>query len=119
VSIEPGDIDLVCSADTARSMGTIFADALIEPVVRADSGWISDYWGRAFPAARLEWIGGPKAGVDSPSPVDFGPVAASRLETVTWEGWLLRVPPLDLQRAVSNRRGLTERVALIDAIVDH
>jgi hypothetical protein len=47
---------------------------------------------------------------------DFGPVAASRLETVTWEGWQLRVPPLDLQRAVSERRGLTARVALIDAL---
>jgi len=49
-------------------------------------------------------------------PSDFGPVAASRLETVTWEGWQLRVPPLDLQRAVSERRGLTTRVALIDAL---
>lgn len=117
-SIEPGDVDLVCSADGARRLGTLFADALIEPVVRAGSGWISDYWGRAFLAARLEWIGGPKTGVDSPSPCDFGPAAASRLETVTWEGWRLRVPPLDLQRAVSQRRGLTDRVALIDAMGD-
>jgi len=75
-----------------------------------------DYWGRAFLGARLEWIGAPKPGVDSPSPANFGPVAASRLETVTWEGWQLRVPPLYLQRAVSQRRGLTGRVALIDAI---
>ena len=95
----------------------IFADALIEPVVCDSSGSISDYWGRAFLTARLEWIGAPKARVDSPSPSDFGPIAASRLETVTWEGWQLRVPPLDLQRAVSQRRGLTTRVALIDAIL--
>ncbi len=45
-----------------------------------------------------------------------GHAAAARLERVTWEGWQLRVPPLDLQRAVSQRRGLTERVTLIDAI---
>jgi hypothetical protein len=56
--------------------------------------------------------------VDSPSPCDFGPVAASRLETVTWEDWQLRVPPLVLQRGVSQRRGLTDRVALIDAMSD-
>jgi hypothetical protein len=67
---------------------------------------------------RLEWIGAPKAGVDSPAPSDFGPIAASRLETVAWEGWQLRVPPLDMQRAVSQRRGLTTRVALIDAILN-
>lgn len=114
--IEPGDIDLVCSGDGALGLGVIFADAIIEPVVRDASSPVSEYWGRAFLGARLEWIGAPKAGVDSPSPSDFGPVAASRLETVTWEGRQLRVPPLDLQRAVSQRRGLTSRVALIDAI---
>jgi hypothetical protein len=115
-SIEPGDVDLVCSDDAALSLGTIFADALIEPVVCDSSGAVSDYWGRAFLTARLEWIGTPRAAVDSPSPSDFGPIAASRLEIVTWEGFDLRVPPLDLQRAVSLRRGLTTRVALIDAM---
>jgi hypothetical protein len=115
--IEPGDIDLVSSGETARNLGMIFADALIEPVVCDPSSQLSDYWGRAFLTARLEWIGAPKAGVDSPLPTDFGPIAASRLETVTWEGWQLRVPPLDLQRAVSQRRGLTARVALIDAML--
>jgi len=114
--IEPGDLDLMCSADGALHLGQVFADAMIEPVVLADSGWISDYWGRAFLSARIEWIGGPKPEVDSPSPCDFGPVAAARLETVAWEGWQLRVPPLDLQRAVSLRRGLTDRVRLIDAL---
>jgi hypothetical protein len=107
--IEPGDIDLVCSGDGALGLGVIFADEIIEPVVHDANSPISDYWGRAVLGARLEWIGVPKAGVDSPSPSDFGPVAASRLETVTWEGWQLRVPPLDLQRAVSQRRGLTMR----------
>jgi len=115
--IEPGDVDLVCSDDGAISLGLIFADALIEPVVCDRNGSISDYWGRAFLTARLEWIGAPKASVDAPLPSDFGPIAASRLETVLWEGWQLRVPPLDLQRAVSQRRGLAARVALIDAML--
>lgn len=115
--IEPGDIDLVCSGEGALSLGMIFADALIEPVICDSSSPISDYWGRAFLTARLEWIGAPKAGVDSPWPSDFGPVAGSRLEAVTWEDWRLRIPPLDLQRNVSQRRGLTTRVALIDAML--
>ncbi|MGD0244126.1 MAG: hypothetical protein ABSB59_27920 [Streptosporangiaceae bacterium] len=115
--IEPGDIDLVCSGEGALRLGAIFADALIEPVAYDSGSFLGDYWGRAFLGARLEWVGAPKAGVDSPLPTDFGPLAASRLETVTWEGWPLRVPPLDLQRAVSQRRGLTARVALIDAML--
>ena len=80
-----------------------------------------DEWRRGYPADTpgLDtcWIGAPKAGVDLPVPSDFGPAAVSRLETVTWERWQLRVPPLDLQRAVSERRGLTARVALIDALL--
>jgi hypothetical protein len=116
--IEPGDVDLVCSDDGAMSLGTIFAGELVEPVLCDKRGAISDYWGRAFLTARLEWIGTPRAGVDAPLPSDFGPIAASRLETVTWEGFQLRVPALDLQRAVSQRRGLTTRVALIDAILN-
>ena len=116
-SVEPGDIDLVCSGEGAVRLGAIFADELIEPVAYDSDSFLGDYWGRAFLGARLEWVGAPKAGVDSPAPVDFGPVAASRLETVTWEGWSLRVPPLDLQRAVSQRRGLTARVAVIDGLM--
>jgi hypothetical protein len=56
---------------------------------------------------------GPAA--DHPEPTDFGLVAAGRLQRVRWRTLELRVPPLDLQRAVSARRGLHERVALIDA----
>ena len=114
--IEPGDLDLVCAADDAFRLGEVFADALIEPVTASGTDWISEYWGRAFWAARIEWIGGPRASSDVPLPSDFGPAAASRLETVRWERRLIRVPPLDLQRAVSQRRGLTDRVAVIDAL---
>ncbi|HYK31994.1 MAG TPA: hypothetical protein VEV63_08530 [Streptosporangiaceae bacterium] len=114
--IEPGDIDLVCGVSDAIALGELFSDALVEPVAPAATEWISEWWGRAFCGARVEWIGGPRPWVDEPSPADFGPVAAARLETVAFEDWQLRVPPLDLQRAVNQRRGLQERVAMIDAL---
>jgi hypothetical protein len=117
-AIKPGDLDLVCTSEEAIRLGDVFADALIEPVAPAGADWISEYWGRAFWAARIEWIGGPKRAVDKPLPSDFGLVAASRLETVMWEDWPIRVPPLELQRAVSQRRGLAERVALIDMLAE-
>jgi hypothetical protein len=114
--IEPGDIDLVCEASDAVALGGMFSDALVEPVAPAASDSISEWWGRAFCGARIEWIGGPKPWVDDPLPADFGPAAAARLEAVAFEDWMIRVPPLDLQRAVNQRRGLTERVAMIDAL---
>jgi hypothetical protein len=117
VPVEPGDLDLVCDAQGATVLGDLFRDTLIEPVVPAGEEWVSDWWGRAFCGARIEWIGGARPFVDEPLPVDFGPVAASRLETVTFGGWPVRVPPLDLQRAVSQRRGLADRVAMIDTLV--
>jgi hypothetical protein len=113
---EPGDLYLVCTAEEAIGLGEVFADALIEPVAEAGAGWISDLWGRAFWAARIEWIGGPRPSADKPLLSDFGPAAASSVQTVRWEGWPIRVPPLDLQRAVSQRRGLLDRVALIDVL---
>ena len=48
-------------------------------------------------------------------PADFGPTALERSETVTWKGYEINVPPLDLQLAVSERRGLRERADLIRA----
>lgn len=45
---------------------------------------------------------------------DQGPIAASRLEVIRWRGYDIRVPPLELQLEVSRRRGLGERVAIIE-----
>jgi hypothetical protein len=115
--IEPGDLDLVCGARDALALGEIFADSLLEPVTRSAGNWVSEWWGRAFCGARIEWVGAVRARVDEPHPSDFGPAAARRLEAVQFEDWQIRVPPLDLQRASSARRGLTGRVALIDRLL--
>ena len=66
--------------------------------------------------ARVEWVGGVGPAADEPQPTDFGLAAAARLEVVPWRGWQIRVPPLDLQRAVSLRRALHDRVRLIDTL---
>ena len=93
----------------------MLADGILEPVAAAE--WpLSIWWGRAFLHARVEWAGGMTAAADEPDVTDFGPTAESLLEAVTWRDWQLRVPPLDLQRAVSERRGLTARVAMIDTL---
>ena len=112
--LTPGDLDLIVSgADSVRA-GPAFL-GLVEPVT---SGYwpLSDWWGRAFCGARVEWAGGVRAAADEPEPADFGPAAAARLETIRWRDWDIRVPPLRLQRRVSAARGLAVRVALIDQL---
>ncbi len=111
--ISPHDLDLIISEKDSVRAGELFADCILEPVATAE--WpLSIWWGRAFLHARVEWAGGMTAAADEPDVTDFGRTAASLLEQVRWRGWGLRVPPLALQRAVSERRGLTARVALID-----
>ena len=112
LDVAPGDIDLAVDADGANQLADILSDALIEPIIPV-SGWICDWWGRAFLGCRVEWVGAVHPSVDTPLPTDFGPTAASRLETVAWRGHTLRVPPLDLLLAISERRGLAGRASRI------
>jgi hypothetical protein len=113
VAVTPGDLDLVVSGADARRVGDLLLDGLVEPVAPAD--WFCDWWGRAVLGARVEWVGGLRPASDQPVVSDFGLVAAAHLEVVRWRSWEIRVPPLTLQRAASVRRGLGDRVRLIDA----
>ena len=110
--VTPGDIDLATDAAGARRLGELLADSLVEPVIPV-TGWICDWWGRAYLGARVEWVGEVHATVDEPEATDFGPVAQAHAETVTWRGHPVRVPPLDLMLAVSERRGRAETAAAI------
>ncbi|MGC7870605.1 hypothetical protein ACPUYX_03620 [Desulfosporosinus sp. SYSU MS00001] len=50
-------------------------------------------------------------------PHEQGPVAAERIEIVHWHGHEVAVAPLDLQLAVTDRRGLTDRAMKIRAYI--
>ena len=114
IAVTPGDLDLVVSEADSHRVGDLLLDGLIEPVAPAD--WFCRWWGRAVLGARVEWVGGVGPAADQPETTDFGLVAAASLEVVRWRGQQIRVPPLALQRAVSVRRGLTDRVGLIDTL---
>jgi len=115
IPVVPRDLDLVVSDDGAAAAAIAFHDALIEPAVAVE-GWFCRWWGRAWIGARVEWVGGVTGAADEPFPTDFGLVAAASLDRVAWNGLMISVPPLELQRAVSARRGLTDRVRLIDSL---
>ncbi len=112
LAVTPGDVDLAVDAAGACRLGEALLDDLIEPVVPVE-GWVCDWFGRAFPGALVEWVGGVNERADLPTASAFGPIAARRRETVNWRGHRLHVPPLDLQLAVSEARGRTEQAALI------
>ena len=117
LDITPRDLDLVVDDASAVKLGELLLDHLVEPVLPTP-GWIGNWFGRAFLHARVEWVGGIHASVDTPHVSDFGPTAASRLDVVRWRGKAIRVPPLDLQLQVNERRGLTERVEKIEHLLN-
>jgi hypothetical protein len=110
--VNPRDIDFVVLDQGARRLADIMLDYLIEPMVYSP-GWISDWFGRTFLYMRVEWVGDVNASAEAGVVADYGPTAASRLDTIDWQGYKVKVPPLDLQLAVSEQRGLSERAALI------
>lgn len=112
LKIVPHDIDLCVDDASAHPLGVLLEDCLIEPVQDV-RGWVCNWFGRAFLHARIEWVGGVDEHLDEDEVTDFGPIAASRKETITWRGYEIKVPPLDLQLLVSERRGLTNRVEQI------
>lgn len=115
MSVRPHDLDLVVQGQGSARMTELLADCLVEPVHDSRSGWIWDWFGRCFLHARLEWVGDVNAQAEQNGPTDFGPTALERCELVQWRGYTLKLPPLDLQLVVSERRGLYERADLIRA----
>ena len=112
LKIVPHDIDLCTDDASAHTLGQVLEDCLIEPVQDV-RGWVCNWFGRAFLHTRIEWVGGVDENLDEDEISDFGPIAASRKETIIWHGYEIHVPPLDLQLLVSERRGLTNRVEQI------
>ena len=100
IDVAPRDIDLVVDNASAQKLGQLLLGYLIEPVVDT-TGWIANWFGRAFLHARVEWIG-----VDDPCDLEG-------LEVVNWKGSAIKVPPLEMHLAEDEHRGLTERAAKI------
>jgi len=113
IDIVPRDLDLVV-ADASRALRAL-GDIQIEPVSLNRAGaWIARWFGRGFLHARVEWIAGVDPAIDVySSPNEFGPKAAARLETVRWNDHDLVLVPLDVQLAVTERRGLAARAEAI------
>jgi hypothetical protein len=113
IEVVPRDLDLVVGDPEAATEA--FRNVETEPVtVNRPGAWIARWFGRAFVHARVEWIADVDPAADSfAAPNDYGAEAESRLETVRWHDHDLQLTPLDLQLAVTESRGLTERAAAI------
>lgn len=115
VAITPRDIDFVV-AEHGATAGAL-ADLLVEPPLRSGGRWVAEWFARAWDGMRIEWAAEPRPDLDDHAwTSDIGPTATAHAETVEWHGLRFRVPPLDLQLAVTRERGLHGRVRAIEAL---
>ena len=110
VDVSPRDIDLVVG--DAREVGRLLSDILIEPVSHMH-GWVSDWFGRAFDGALIEWVSDVHADLDTTGPHEQGPAAARMREPVVWRGREILCSPLEIQLAVCEVRGLNAQAEAI------
>lgn len=113
--IAPRDLDLAVDRASAAKFESLLIDHVVEP---PRPGFISDSFGRAFLHACIDWVAGIDERADRPLVGDVGLTAASRLETVSRRNRRIRVPPLELQLAVNEARGLDSRVSAIRRALD-
>lgn len=110
VDIAPRDLDFAVS--DPHSLGLLLQDALVEPVTRMRD-WVAEWFGRAFLGALVEWVSDVRSPIIDDHGLEQGAEAASRLELVPWEDFIVPVAPLDLQLVVAERRGQSDRAEKI------
>jgi len=119
IAFSPHDIDIMFNAKDAAALTEHVRDFLIEPILDT-GGWVTKDFGVMFTNMRIDLASDPSPMLDEPEPVDCGPYALAHLETLVWDGFTLRVPPVALLRNANRRRERWDRVALIDAyLADH
>jgi hypothetical protein len=101
IDVTPRDIDLAVDNVGAQKLGKLLLDYLVEPVVPT-TGWIANWFGRAFMQARVEWVG-----VDNPFDLEG-------LEELEWGGKAIQAPPLEMHLEEDKQRGLLERAGKIE-----
>lgn len=101
IDVTPRDIDLAVDNAGAQKLGELLLDYLVEPVIPT-TGWIANWFGRAFMAVRVEWVG-----VDNPFDLEG-------LEEIEWAGKAIPAPPLEIHLEEDNQRGLFERAGKIE-----
>lgn len=97
LDVSPGDLDIATDREGIHALATIFRDQLLTPIIDTRGWLICELEARLFLGARVDVVGNVRPAIDDPQPRPFGPEAASRIESVDWEGFEVPVAPLDLQ----------------------
>ena len=116
ISMSPHDVDIMVDSRSVDLIKELFRDNIIEPIIDTN-GWITKDFGVLFMHCRIDIASDPQGSLDEPEPVDCGPYAKSMLESIDWNGYEVRIPPIKLQLNANKRRQRIERVKLIEEYI--
>ena len=116
ISMSPHDVDIMVASGSVDLIKELFRDNIIEPIIDTN-GWITKDFGVLFMHCRIDIASDPQGSLDEPEPVDCGPYAKSMLESIDWNGYEVRIPPIKLQLNANKRRQRIERVKLIEEYI--
>lgn len=117
IPLNPHDVDIMIDSKDIDKINEVFEDYLIEPIIETN-GWLTKDFGVIFLHSRIDIASDPQECLDEPEPVDCGPFAKKNLEEITWEGYSIKIPPINLQLNVNKIRGRWERVKLIQEYME-
>jgi len=117
INMNPHDVDIMVDSRSVELISELFRDDIIEPIIDTN-GWLTKDFGVLFIHCRIDIASDPQSSLDEPEPVDCGPYAKSKLETIIWNGYKVRIPPIELQLNVNKRRQRIERVRLIEEYIN-
>lgn len=112
LTVKPHDLDIMTFKSEIAAIREVVAPYIVEPFHHV-TGWVVKGFGVINYGYRLDIAFEPEEWVDGNGPADFGPYAQEHLETITWQGETILVPPIELHLKANEIRGRSERVAQI------
>ena len=113
IEFTPHDVDIMFASRDIEKFRKVFEEYYIEPL-QDTGGWVTKDFGVLFLHGRIDLASDPSPEIDKPDPVDCGPTALTQLETVQWNGYTIKVPPIEFMINANRRRGRTERVEMLE-----
>jgi hypothetical protein len=121
VDIAVDDLDFVFDADDIHLVNEAFKEFIVEPIISTEGtprDGIVQYYGVAYSHCRICLMFEPYAALDHPEPVHVGQYARHHLEAINWNGYNIKVAPLDLHLQTYKRWGSNPIITQIEDFIN-
>lgn len=116
IAVHPHDVDVMTFKTEIEKVRNAVFPHIVEPFHHVQD-WVVKGFGVVDYHYRIDIAFEPEDWVDGQGSLDFGPYAQQHLETVRWERFSIKVPPLTLHLRSNELRGRQDRVEQISRYI--